>query len=1148
MQFAHRTWPGLRIVRIAVCAGFLAAALGAPRNLPGASAGTRIETWFCTRPVPAALASPQCITLVRGGHFIAESLGWAGWPWGDVLDAAIFLLVLAILCRSVRKKAALLQEWAGREVALKEKYEELFENARDAIYTVDLARKLTSFNKAAEKLTGFTRAEVLGKDALELVAEEYRERTRRALTEAIQDGRLATLDLEICTKDGRRVSIEINRRLIYENGKPAGVQGIARDITDRKQAEATIKRREERIRLLLESTAEGVYGLDLGGNCTFCNSAAALLFGYPDASEILGKKMHVLVHHTCSDGAPCPADECQLYRANAQGVITHLDTEVFWRRDGSSFPVECWSHPIRQEGKVTGSVVSFMDITERKQAEEKLKLFRHIFANATNAIALFDAQGHLIEQNEPHRALLGFSDEEIRTGYMATVLGDELFPRVSEELARTNRFQGEVNVRTWFGRVVRTDLLLFNVLNDEGAVLCQAAMMRDITAQKLAEEEQRKAKAAAEAANCAKSEFLANMSHEIRTPLNGIIGMTDLALGTDLSEEQREYLGMVKASGESLLTVINDILDFSKIEAGKLDLNPIDFDLHDTLADVLKTVSLRAHQKDLELTLDIHPEVPRRLEGDPTRLRQVVVNLANNAIKFTEKGEVVVCANLDSENQEGFRLLFKVTDTGIGIPPEKHQLIFEPFTQADSSATRRFGGTGLGLAICSQLVALMGGQLWVESEMGKGSSFIFTARFGVSKSESASLIPAEASQLGGLAALVIDDNATNRRVLEEMLVIWGIKPAMADGGWTGLSAMEQARDAGKPFPLVLLDAQMPDLDGFSVAERIKRDPSLAGATIMMLTSTGRPGDAARCRELGIAAYLHKPVKQQDLLQAILLALGSRAGSQQDAELITQHTLRGQPRQLRILLAEDDLVSRELAHRLLKKAGHTVTAVADGAEAVRAIESSGSGAFDVVLMDVQMPGVDGLAATAAIRKKEQGTSTRLPIIALTAHAMKGDRKRFLEAGMDDYVSKPLRPAKLFKVIDGILPHAKKRPSGATLKDNPLPAIDWSQGLARVEGDRELFRELLGLFAHEAPPLLEKIRQAVARKDPLAIAQGVHTLNGSVSNFGAAQAVREGVRLEQMARANALDDAEGAFKELERAVRHILASIEKSEVPG
>jgi two-component system, sensor histidine kinase and response regulator len=1154
MRFIDRSGPGLRIVKIATCAPFLAVALGAPQSLAGASGGAGVKTWVSAPPVHAALTLLHHLAMIHGEHFMAESSGWMLLHWASAL-LFVVLLIAAIFWGNVlrpctRSKKSLIEEWARREVALKERYEELFENANDAIYTVDTLGKLTSLNKAGEKLTGFTRTELLGRDLLELVAEEYREMAQRALTEAIQNGAPTTLNLEIRTKNGRRVPVEINRRLIYENGKPAGVQGIARDITERKQSEAAIKQSEERIRLLLESTAEGVFGLDLGGICTFCNSAAAALLGYPDSRELLGKNMCRLIQHTRSDDTPCLAEDCEIYRAYHQGIVSHAATGVFWRRDGSSFPVEYWSHPIRQEGKVTGSVVSFMDITERKQAEEKLRLFKYIFANATNAIALLDAQGHLIEQNEPHRALLGFSDEEIRTGYMTTVLGDELLQQTSEELARNGRFRGEVDVRTWFGAVVRTDLLLFNVLNDQGEVLCQAAMMRDITAQKLAEQEQRNAKAAAEAANRAKSEFLANMSHEIRTPLNGIIGMTELALGTDLSEEQREYLGMVKASGESLLTVINDILDFSKIEAGKLDLNPIDFDLPDTLGDALKTVSLRAHQKNLELTLDIHPEVPRRVEGDPTRLRQVIVNLANNAIKFTEKGEVVVCASLEYESKEEFRLLFRVTDTGIGIPPEKHQLIFQPFMQADGSATRRYGGTGLGLAICSQLVALMGGRLWVESDVGKGSSFLFTARFGVSKSKSASLIPAEASKLRGLAALVVDDNATNRRVLEEMLVIWGMKPAMADGGWTGLSAMERARDAGKPFPLVLLDAQMPDLDGFSVAERIKRDPTLAGATIMMLTSAGRRGDAARCRELGIAAYLHKPVKQQDLLQAILLALGPRPGNQQEVELITQHILRGQPQQLRILLAEDDLVSRELAQRLLRKSGHTVTAVQDGREVIKALEASGSGAFDIILMDVQMPGMDGLAATAAIRKKEQETGTRLPIIALTAHAMKGDRRRFLEAGMDGYVAKPIRAPELFNVIEEILPRAKRRVYDAVLKENPSPVIDWSQGLARVEGDRELFRELLGLFAQETPTLLGRIRQAVAQKDAQGIAQGVHTLKGSVSNFGAAQAVRAAVRLEQLSQANTLDDAEEAFNELEREVGHILASIEikNSEVPG
>jgi len=1156
MQSIGRNSPGSPFTETAVCAClFSAATVGGSGSHPGTPPGGWIHG--CEITVRTALTG-ACLglpVLTYALDAVREPFGWAIGHWIGTLAFAAVLILLStlwagILRRRVRTQTKLLQEWARREVALKEKYEELFENAYDIIFTLDLDGKVTSINKAAEKLTGFTRNEALGTGIMQFIAEDYRELAQKTLNRKLQNGAPNTTYLEVCRKDGRRVPLEVNSRLIYENGTPIGVQGIARDIAEREEAEAIIKKSAERVRLLLESTAEGIYGLDLNGNCTFCNAAAVRLFGYASSSDLLGKKIHALIHHTRPEGAPYPAAECRIYEAHTRGARTHCESEVFWRRDGSSFPVEYWSYPIHQDATIMGAVVSFLDITERKQAEEKLKLFKHIFANTTDAVAVFNPQGYLIEQNTVHRKLLGFSDEEIRSSTPSAILGEELFGRIREELSSGNSFRGETSVRTRSGAEVAADLSVINIVNSQGAVRCQVLLLRDITARKRAEEEQQKAREAAELANRAKSEFLANMSHEIRTPLNGILGMTELTLSTDLTEEQHEYLTMVKTSGESLLTVINDILDFSKIEAGRLDLNPVDFDLRDALGDTLKTLSLRAHQKGLEIALHVDSKVPHRVEGDPTRLRQIVVNLVNNAIKFTDQGEVVLYVRLESETPENLCLLFRVADTGIGIPSEKHDLIFAPFAQADSSATRRHGGTGLGLTICFQLVELMGGRLWVESEVGKGSSFYFTAHLGPSKSKGENVVPAKAARLQGLATLVIDDNATNRRILEGMLATWGMKPAMADGGWTGLAAMERARDIGRPFPLVLIDAQMPDLDGFSVAERIKQDPTLSGATIMMLTSAGRRGDAVRCRELGIAAYLHKPIKEVDLLQAVLLALGPRSTPQQNAELITRHTLRERSKKLRILLAEDDLVNRELAERILKKSGHTVTAVRDGREAVAILEASGVNAFDVVLMDVQMPGMDGLAATASIRKKERETGTHLPIVAMTAHAMKGDRTRFLAAGMDGYIPKPVRAQELIKVIEGILPDTEDgRPEAASTED-PSPVIDWSQGLSRIDGDRELLCELLRLFAQETPRLLESIRRAVRQKDPSGIERGAHTLKGSVSNFGASQAFKAAQRLEQMARKNDLPNAEEAFQSLEREIERVLAAIEtrKSEVTG
>jgi len=672
-----------------------------------------------------------------------------------------------------------------------------------------------------------------------------------------------------------------------------------------------------------------------------------------------------------------------------------------------------------ETGTVTQLIGIAQDVTERKQAEKMRAFLASIVESSDDSIIGTDLDGRILSWNQGAEKLFGFTAEEA-IGKLITLL----FPaaRRSDYLNSIQKVRRQEHIERFESIRVGKDqapidvsVILSPIKDTLGRLQGVSAIYRDIGASKRADAELLKAKEAAEAASRAKSTFLATMSHEIRTPMNGILGMTELVLGSDLTSDQRDSLELVRLSAESLLAVINDILDFSKIEAGKMEFESIPFDLRDSLGETMKTLGFRAHQKGLELVYDVRPDVPAAMLGDPGRLRQILVNLVGNAIKFTEQGEILVSVEQECETAEAVSLHFSVSDTGVGIPAEKQDKIFEPFSQADGSMTRKYGGTGLGLTICGRLVEMMGGHIWVESHLGQGSTFHFTARLGIQSVVSAPAAPLQPVQLRDLPVLVVDDNSTNRRVLVEILTRWGMKPTAVEGGRSALMALQIAKNIGRPFPLILLDGQMPEIDGFTLAQQIQDHPDLVQSTVMMLTSADQLGDATLCRNLGISAYLVKPVRQSELLDMICKSLQQVPVDLTKAPR-TPDVRRSATSPGRVLVAEDNAVNQTLARRLLERRGYAVSVVGDGRAALAALDSE---PFDIVLMDVQMPDMDGFEATAVIRGREELSGKHIPIIAMTAHAIKGDRERCLASGMDGYIAKPIRQQELYATLESAL---------------------------------------------------------------------------------------------------------------------------------
>ncbi|MCA9087735.1 MAG: response regulator [Planctomycetaceae bacterium] len=928
------------------------------------------------------------------------------------------------------------------------------------------------------------------------------------------------------------------------------VDDLQEEVVRREQIQFQLEEEKTLLDGLMQAIPDNIYFKDPDGRFLRINQAKADRSGLDSPLDAVG----------LTDADFFQPEHAEATRLAEQQIIESgepmIDHEerLVWP-DGRVTWVSATKVPLRRaDGRIIGTLGISRDITTHHEMAAALQFerdqLRTLIDHLPDYIFIKDFDCRFVTVNRAQYQMFGVDDESQvvgRTDYdfcpeeLAAFYREDDLRVMREGQMLINREEQIVTAsgeRHW---IITTKVPLRNI---DDKIVGLVGIARDITKRKKAEEDLQAAKEAAEVANRAKSDFLANMSHEIRTPMNAVIGMTELVLDSPLKPQQRDYLQTVQESAESLLGIINDILDFSKIEAGRLELDPYPVDLRELMADSLKPLAMRAHAKGLELACHVAPELPRYISADGMRLRQVVINLVGNSVKFTERGEVVLDVALVEHHGGRYRIRFEVRDTGIGISEDQQARIFRAFEQADMSTTRRYGGTGLGLAISGRLADLMGGVMQVKSELGKGSTFRFTGEFSEVAESEMPPQDIDPGMLDGLRVLVVDDNATNLEILTEICCNWGMRPDPVDCVATAMDKLRASLEKGEEFDLVLTDASMPDQDGFSFAEEIRKDGRFCGTMVMMLTSLDCDQDIARCTELGIRSYLVKPIKQSELFDAIMEVLtgqGHRLRSKRAA--LPESTLSS----MRILLAEDSLPNQKLACGLLERWGHSVTVASNGQQAVDLVQQQ---EFDVILMDVQMPLLDGFQATAEIRAWEQDAGCRHPIVAMTAHAMQGDRERCLAAGMDDYVSKPIRPQSLLSALARAFPNHVAGTAVADTAESTDGAVlapveelySWDAVLNATMGDEELARDIAGAFLEEAPQLLKSLAESLERSDLPVIRRVGHTLKSNLRTFGSPVS-QLALRLEKAATDLDLSTCHQLGPELATSVQAVIHDVDQ-----